>query len=110
MTIQCKVCNFSFDSLALEKHIINAGHCQDTTPQRRKYDRCTQTFSTERDYNRHRELYLKHYFDGKELDRDYTARTLKYIHFLWGRPVHLETIVDEMERIRIDIYLRDNIP
>jgi stage V sporulation protein R len=48
------------------------------------------------DYNRHRELYLKHYFDGKELDRDYTARTLKYVHFLWGRPVHLETIVDEM--------------
>lgn len=56
VTIQCKVCNFSFDSLALEKHIINAGHCQDTTPQRRKYDRCTETFSTERDYNRHREL------------------------------------------------------
>ncbi len=47
------------------------------------------------DYNRHRELYLKHYFDGKELDRDYTARTLKNIHFLWGRPVHLETIVED---------------
>ena len=56
MMIPCKVCNFSFDSLALEKHIIDAGHSQDTTRQRRKCDRCTQTFNTERDYNRHREL------------------------------------------------------
>lgn len=50
------------------------------------------------DYNRHRELYLKHYYDGKPLDNDYTARTMKNIFFLWGRPIHLETIVDD-ERI-----------
>jgi stage V sporulation protein R len=46
-------------------------------------------------YNRHGELYLKHYFDGKPLDTDYTARTMKYIQFLWGKPVHLETVVDD---------------
>jgi stage V sporulation protein R len=46
------------------------------------------------DYNRHHELYLKHYYDGKPLDTDYTARTLRNIQFIWGRPVHLETIVD----------------
>ncbi len=46
------------------------------------------------DYNRHRELYLMHNFDGKELDRDYTARTMKNLFFLWGRPVHLETMAD----------------
>ncbi|KAF3052760.1 hypothetical protein E8E11_011060 [Didymella keratinophila] len=56
LKIHCKVCDFSSDSLALEKHIIDAGHSQDATPQRRKCDRCTQTFSTEHDYNRHREL------------------------------------------------------
>jgi stage V sporulation protein R len=47
------------------------------------------------DYRRHHELYLKHYFDGKPLDTDYTARTLRNIQFLWGRPVHLETVVDD---------------
>lgn len=47
------------------------------------------------DYNRHGELYLKHYYDGKPLDTDYTARALKNIYFLWGRPVHLETVVDD---------------
>jgi len=46
-------------------------------------------------YARHHELYLKHYYDGKPLDTEYTARTLKNIHMLWGRPVHLETVVDE---------------
>jgi stage V sporulation protein R len=47
------------------------------------------------DYDRHRELYLKHYYDGKPLDTDYTARTLKSIHLLWGRPVHLETVAED---------------
>lgn len=43
-------------------------------------------------YNFAGELYLKHYYDGKELDEDYTARTLKSIYKIWGRPVHIETI------------------
>jgi stage V sporulation protein R len=47
------------------------------------------------DYRRRHELYLKHYYDGKPLDTDYTARTLRNIQYLWGMPVHLETIVDE---------------
>lgn len=45
-------------------------------------------------YERRGELYLKHHFDGKPLDTDYTARTLRNIHFLWRRPVHLETVLD----------------
>ena len=40
------------------------------------------------DYERHGELLLTHAYDGKPLDADYTARTLKYIHYLWKRPVH----------------------
>jgi stage V sporulation protein R len=47
------------------------------------------------DYKRNRELYLKHYFDGDELDARYTEKTLHYIHQLWGRTVHLETVVDD---------------
>lgn len=46
-------------------------------------------------YNRHNELYLKHAYDGKELDSDYTLRTLKNIYQIWGRPVHLETIAED---------------
>ena len=47
------------------------------------------------DYARHRELYLKHNYDGKPLDTDYTSRTLKYLQFIWNRPVHLETVMDD---------------
>jgi stage V sporulation protein R len=47
------------------------------------------------DHKRNRELYLKHYFDGDELDTRYTERTLHYVRQLWGRTVHLETVVDD---------------
>lgn len=43
------------------------------------------------DYGRRGELLLSHAFDGKELDTEYTGRTLKYIFQLWKRPVHLST-------------------
>ena len=46
------------------------------------------------DYNRARELYLKHSFDGRELDQHYAMRTMRYVHQLWGRPIHLETMVE----------------
>lgn len=47
------------------------------------------------DYKRNRELYLKHAFDGDELDTGYAERTLRYVHQLWGRSVHLETMAGE---------------
>lgn len=50
------------------------------------------------DYNGNRELYLRHAFEGVELDSKYARKTLEHVHTLWGRPVHLETIVDD-ERI-----------
>jgi stage V sporulation protein R len=46
------------------------------------------------DYRRGRELYLKHCHEGDDLDLGYADKTLKYIHRLWSRPVHLETIVE----------------
>lgn len=51
------------------------------------------------DYKRHGELYLKHAFDGKELDPDYTERVMKNMQKLWGRPVHLETMLDDKKVI-----------
>lgn len=47
------------------------------------------------DYQRRGELYLKHAHDGKDLDIDYTERVLRAVHRLWGRPVHLETVLEE---------------
>ena len=50
------------------------------------------------DYNNNRELYLKHEFEGAELDGNYARKVIEYVHTLWGRPVHLETMVDD-ERV-----------
>jgi stage V sporulation protein R len=44
------------------------------------------------DYGGKRELYLQHAFEGLPLDEDYARQTLKHVHTLWDRPVHLETV------------------
>lgn len=46
------------------------------------------------DYLRNGELYLKHGFEGMELDPHYLEHVLPYIYQLWGRPVHVETYVE----------------
>jgi stage V sporulation protein R len=46
------------------------------------------------DYRRNSELYIKHCFEGQELDLVYAEKTLRYVYQLWGRPVHLETVWD----------------
>jgi Uncharacterized conserved protein len=50
---------------------------------------------TDGDYQRSGELYITHRFEGVELDLKYVERTLPYLVSLWGKPVHLETIVDD---------------
>ncbi|GAA4711762.1 SpoVR family protein [Brevibacillus fulvus] len=47
------------------------------------------------DYLRVGELYLKHSYEGLELDLKYLEKTIPYIYQLWGKNVHLETIVEE---------------
>jgi stage V sporulation protein R len=47
------------------------------------------------DYDGNRELYLMHKFEGVEIDMKYARKTLEYVYKLWGRDVHLETVVDE---------------
>jgi stage V sporulation protein R len=46
------------------------------------------------DYDGNRELFLKHRYEGIELDIKYARKVLEYVYKLWGREVHLETIVD----------------
>ncbi|MEX2104808.1 MAG: SpoVR family protein, partial [Bacilli bacterium] len=47
------------------------------------------------DYLRNGELYLKHYFEGTELDVKYIEKTVPYVYQLWGRTVHLETVIED---------------
>jgi stage V sporulation protein R len=51
------------------------------------------------DYLRRGELLLRHLYDGKALDQDYTERTLGYLYKLWKRPVHIATTIDDEESL-----------
>ena len=46
------------------------------------------------DYLQSGELYLWHAYEGVELDVRYTERTLPHVHRLWGKTVHLETVLE----------------
>lgn len=54
---------------------------------------------TDGDYRGNRELYLHHRYEGAELDVRYARKVLEYVHKLWGRPVHLETVVEDEPRV-----------
>ncbi|WP_316572438.1 SpoVR family protein [Neobacillus sp. YIM B06451] len=47
------------------------------------------------DYMKNGELYLKHWFEGIELDVKYLEKVLPYIYQLWGRTVHIETMIED---------------
>ncbi|WP_100403384.1 SpoVR family protein [Bacillus sp. FJAT-42315] len=49
------------------------------------------------DYMKSGELYLKHWYEGIELDLKYLEKVLPYVYTLWGRAVHLETVVEDRE-------------
>ena len=46
------------------------------------------------DYKGKRELYLKHAYDGIELDPEYREKTMENIFYLWDRPIHLESVIE----------------
>lgn len=46
------------------------------------------------DYLRKGELLIKHYYEDTELDVKYVEKTLPYVYHLWGRPVHLQTMIE----------------
>ncbi|MEI8196420.1 MAG: SpoVR family protein, partial [Phycisphaerae bacterium] len=41
------------------------------------------------------ELYLAHRYNGVDLDLRWAAETLKNLQALWGRPVHLQTRIED---------------
>jgi stage V sporulation protein R len=47
------------------------------------------------DYHHNRELFLRHSFEGQELDMKYAEKTMQAVYELWNRPVHLETVMEE---------------
>ena len=47
------------------------------------------------DFMKSGELYLKHWYEGIELDLRYLEKVLPYVHQLWGRAIHLETISED---------------
>jgi stage V sporulation protein R len=52
------------------------------------------------DFNHNSELLIRHHFEGQEMDLPYAEKTLEYMHLIWGRPVHLETVF-EGKRLRM---------
>jgi len=46
------------------------------------------------DYRGNRELYIKHLYEGQELDLNYAEKTLQHVYMMWGRPIHLETVYE----------------
>lgn len=46
-------------------------------------------------FERNGELYIIHRYEGIELDLKYLERTLPHIYTLWGKTVHLETVVED---------------
>ncbi|MFC0612735.1 SpoVR family protein [Scopulibacillus daqui] len=47
------------------------------------------------DYMKNGELYLKHRYEDMELDIKYLEKVLEYVYQLWGRSVHLETVIED---------------
>ena len=44
-------------------------------------------------YDQKHKLFLRHQYDGRELDLSYARRTLVYLHKLWKHPIVLETVL-----------------
>ncbi len=49
-------------------------------------------------YKNRGELLLSHEHEGVDLKNDTTLETLKNLHRVWRRPVHIETVTDELKK------------
>ncbi|QDT53715.1 SpoVR family protein [Caulifigura coniformis] len=52
-------------------------------------------------YKNRGELYLAHDYAGVELKQDYARDTLVNVQKIWGRPAHIETVIDDKSAILI---------
>ncbi len=50
-------------------------------------------------YNNRGELYLRHRHEGVDLKMDYARDTMRNLHKIWTRPIHLETQIDDKKRL-----------
>lgn len=51
------------------------------------------------DYRRQGGLYLRHVYEGRQLDLRYLEKTLRHVYEIWRRPVYLETVVDRRTEV-----------
>lgn len=49
------------------------------------------------DYLKNNELYIKHWYEGIELDLKYLEKVPPYLYQLWGRSVHIESVLEDRE-------------
>ncbi|WP_100374561.1 SpoVR family protein [Bacillus sp. FJAT-45037] len=56
---------------------------------------------TDGDYLKNGELYINHSYEGTELDVSYLERVLPYFHQLWGRSVHIESVINDKQIVFI---------
>jgi stage V sporulation protein R len=54
----------------------------------------------EANYNNRGELYLVHKYEGVDLDVAYAQETMANLYRMWGRPVHVETTLENKVRMR----------
>ncbi|KAB8142638.1 SpoVR family protein [Chloroflexia bacterium SDU3-3] len=50
-------------------------------------------------YNNRGEIYLRHRHEGVDLKMDYARETMRNIHKIWTRPVHLESLIEDKRRL-----------
>ncbi|MBF0441845.1 MAG: SpoVR family protein [Oligoflexales bacterium] len=49
-------------------------------------------------YKNRGELLLEHFHEGSDLKNDYTVEVLKNLFKLWKRPVHVQTVIEDIKR------------
>ncbi|MFD2671377.1 SpoVR family protein [Marinicrinis sediminis] len=50
---------------------------------------------TDGNYQQQGELFIQHAYEGIELDLRYIERTLPFVYRLWGKSVHIKTVVEK---------------
>ncbi len=62
---------------------------------------------TDGNYRNSLQLYLEHAYEGLPLQDEYARKTLELIHYLWDRPVYLETNEPYNDKTRGKLYAVD---
>ena len=58
-------------------------------------------------YRNSLQLSLQHAYEGFPLDDEYCRKTLEHLHYLWDRPVHLQTAEHQKGREQVKTYSYD---